>query len=224
MSGATILYVPVSVIGDPFKNHSSFLRDALGISTGKKIILYFGLLWEKRYVLALAELAQNFPEDWVLVMHGEDCDSAVEKIKSVDRRNKVVISLNMVPSARIQEVVSSADIGLALYSPAPQNDRLTAFSSEKMALYMQCGVPFIGFDYPGDRQLASEHRCGVVIKDLQELPSAVSQILAHHDEFRQRAYQVFSKHFDFSRNFTTVVECLNELVGSPWRAESVVHL
>ena len=65
MAKARIHYVPVSVMGGPYKNRSTFLHDLLGISKRQKIILYFGLIWEKRYAFELAEAAQNFPEEWV---------------------------------------------------------------------------------------------------------------------------------------------------------------
>lgn len=212
MSKANVLYVPVSVMGGPYKNRSSFLHDVLGISKRQKIILYFGLIWEKRYAFELAEAAQNLPEDWVLVMHGYAEDpSTLEKIKALDRYNRVIISLKMVPSNRIQEIVASADIGLVLYSPLPQNDRLTAFASEKMALYMQCGVPFVAFDYPGYLRLANEERCGVVIRSLDDLPDATREILLSYDVFRRRAYQTFYKYYDYSRNFEKVTESLGYL-------------
>jgi glycosyltransferase involved in cell wall biosynthesis len=212
MSEANIFYVPVSIIGEPYKNRSCFLHDALGIPKHKKVILYFGLIWEKRYALEVAQVAQNFPEDWVLVMHGyAENPSTLEKIKALDRRNRVVLSLELVPSNRIQELVASADIGLALYSPLLQNDRLTAFSSEKVALYMQCGVPFVAFDYPGYRRLANEERCGVVIRSLDDLPKANREILLSYDEFRRRAYQTFHKYYDYCRNFAKVTESVGYL-------------
>jgi glycosyltransferase involved in cell wall biosynthesis len=211
MSEATIFYVPVSVLGDPYKRRSWLLHETLGLPRDRKIILYIGQIWEKRYVLELTKVAQSFPEDWVLVMHGEDYDSAVEKIKALDLRKRVILSLQMVPSDRLREVVASAEVGLAFYSQLIQNDRLTAFSSEKMALYMQCGVPFIAFDYLGYRRLADVEECGLVIGGLHELPEAIHRILRSHEEFRQRAYHTFVKYYDFATNFAKVVEGLRGL-------------
>ena len=211
MTKATIFYVPVSLRGGPYKERSWYLHETLSLPRDRKVILYFGLMWERRHVLDLARVAQSFPEDWILVMHGWEWGSAVEKIKAVDRANRVKLSLELAPSDKLQELVASADIGLAFYSDLTENDRLTAFSSEKMALYMQCGVPFIAFDYPGYRRLANEDGCGVVIQNLEQLPGAIRKILMSHDDFRQRAFRAFRRHYDFARNFAQVVEGIGSL-------------
>lgn len=214
MPGASVFNVPVSLLGGQYQRPSRFLHQSLGFPRDRRVILYFGGIWETRYVLELAKVAQTFPDDWVLVMHGEELDGAVEKIKAIDHRQKVVISLKLVPSDQIQELIASADVGLAFYSPVTQNDRLTAFSSEKMALYMQCGVPFIAFDYPGYRRLANEHRCGLVVQNLRELQETVASILKSHHEFREGAYQAFRKYYDFSHNFAPVIQSIEGLASS----------
>jgi glycosyltransferase involved in cell wall biosynthesis len=154
-------------------------------------------------------------------MHGEAAVSTMEKIKGMDRRQKVILSQKMVPAERIQEIIASADVGLLFYSGETQNERLTAFASEKMALYMQCGVPFVGFDYPGFRRLADEDRCGVVVSRIEQLPEAIAVILRSHDPFRQNAHRAFGKHYCFADSFAKVVEAINGIdtntVSRSWR-------
>jgi glycosyltransferase involved in cell wall biosynthesis len=220
MSEATIYYIPVSLIGGPYKRRSRFFHEVLGIrrsrffhevlgiSDDKKVILYFGLIVEARYALELARVAQSFPDDWVLVLHGWGTSATIKEVKALDRREKVKMSLGMVPSGRLQDVVASADVGLVFYSPTINNDRMTAFSSEKMAIYAQCGVPFIAFDYPGYRRLANEDRFGLVIDSLDDMPDAIGRILTSHEEFRQNAYQAFDKYYNFASNFSRVIESI----------------
>jgi glycosyltransferase involved in cell wall biosynthesis len=221
MAKATIFYVPVSVLGGPYRPRSGYLHESLAIPRVQKIILYFGNIWERRYVLELTQAAQGFPDDWTLVMHGEAAVSTMEKIKGMDRRQKVILSQKMVPAERIQEIIASADVGLLFYSGETQNERLTAFASEKMALYMQCGVPFVGFDYPGFRRLADEDRCGVVVSRIEQLPEAIAVILRSHDPFRQNAHRAFGKHYCFADSFAKVVEAINGIdtntVSRSWR-------
>ncbi len=207
-SKANVFYVPVSVLGDPYKQRSRYLQESLRIPCGRKIILYFGNIWERRYVCELVKVAQTFPDDWVLVMHGPTSGSTTEKIKELDEGRKVILSLELVPSEQIQEVIASADVGLLFYSGQSHNERLTAFSSEKMALYMQCGVPFVAFDYPGFRRLAEDEGCGLVISRLEELPDAIGEILSSDDKFRQRAQRAFCKHYSFAKSFAKVVEAI----------------
>jgi glycosyltransferase involved in cell wall biosynthesis len=210
LSKAAVYYVPVSVRGDAKTARTQWLQQSLAIPSNRKIILYFGQIWEGRYVIELAQVAQRFPEDWVLVLHGEAIGGVVEKIKEIDQGQKVYLSLQMVPSEQIPEVIASADIGLLFYSDRSHNERLTAFASEKMALYMQCGVPFLAFDYPGFRHLAEE-KCGRVVRRIEELPETIAAILKNQDQFRQNAFRAFTKHYDFARNFEKVVKAIEEL-------------
>lgn len=144
----------------------------------------------------------------MLVLHGWGTSATIKEVKALDRREKVKMSIEMVPSGRLQEVVASADIGLAFYSPTINNDRMTAFSSEKMALYAQCGVPFIAFDYPGYRRLANEDQFGLVIDSIEDMPDVINRILTSHEEFRQNAYQAFDKYYNFASNFFRVIESI----------------
>jgi hypothetical protein len=147
LSEATIFYVPVSVLGAASCKPATLLHDLLGLPKDQKIVLYFGHICAERYAMELTRAAQRFHDDWTLVMHGWGEPSTFEQIRNLDKRDKVALSLEMVDSDRIGEVVSSAAAGIVLYRPRPLNDRLTAFASEKMALYMQHRLPFVSFDY-----------------------------------------------------------------------------
>lgn len=212
LSDSTVLYVPVSLLGGRYEKRSAYLREKFQLSSEQKVILYFGQIYDaRRLTLQLARVAKSFPDDWVLVLHGPDYGSTVEKIEALECRDKVIVSREFVPSDKIQDVVASADVGLAFYSDTIQNDRLTAFASEKMALYMQCGVPFVAFDYPGFRRLATESQCGVVVRRLPELPTAIEKILCARDDFRCRAWNAFEEHYDFQQNFAPVIDHIESL-------------
>src|SRR5262249_9995475 len=169
-------------------------------------ILYFGQIWEKRHLLELADIAQTFPQDWALVIHGWGQESSIANIRARDPGGRVLFSLDLISSADLPRALASADIGLALYSDEIKNDMLTAFSSEKMAIYMQSGVPFIGFDYPGYDRLAREDQCGRVISAMHDLPGAIREILSAQDVFRQNAHRAFARYYDFAANFRKMVE------------------
>ena len=156
-------------------------------------------------------LSGRFPEEWVLVFHGWGNPVVINKIKRLDYNKKVFLSLNMVPSDQIKEIIASADVGLVLYSSEVLNDKLTAFSSEKIAYYMQCGVPFIGFNYPGYKRLEDEERCGVTIRSIKDIPAAINKILNACNEFQQNAYKTYYKYYDFTNNFTGVIKGVEKL-------------
>jgi hypothetical protein len=114
LTDASIAYLPVSLLGTPCTRRSSFLHETLGIPRERRIILYFGHIRERRYALDVARVAQEGPEDWVFVMHGPCPRDTIEKIERINVKQRVVLSLETVPSDRVLEVISSADIGLAM--------------------------------------------------------------------------------------------------------------
>ena len=211
LSEATTFYVPVSLPGPANCTRATLLHDRLGLPQDQLIVLYIGVIAGGRYAVELTRAAQHFSDDWTLVMHGPSEPSAVQEIRELDSNNKVALSLEMVDFERIGEVVASAAVGVALYRPRPLNDRLTAFASEKMALYMRHGVPFVSFDYEEYRDLAQRCRCGEVVSEVDELPSAVATILASHREYRANAAAAFDAHYDLARNFQVVINGIERL-------------
>jgi glycosyltransferase involved in cell wall biosynthesis len=210
-SRAKTFYVPVSMLRAARSAPSMLLHDVLGLGREQKIVLYFGMISAERYALELARAAQRFRDDWTLVMHGFGEPRVLRQIKHLDKKSKVALSLEMLSSTEIGDVVGSAAVGVALYQPTQPNDRLTAFASEKMALYLQHGVPFISFDYTEYRQLVRRYRCGEVVSDVADLPKAVATILRSHDAYRANTAVAFAEHYDFARNFRPVIEGIGRL-------------
>jgi glycosyltransferase involved in cell wall biosynthesis len=206
-----VFFLPVAALGAPYTERSYFFHEKFGLPRDCKIILYFGQIWEKRHLLELADIAQSFPPDWALVIHGWGQESSITNIRARDPGGRVLFSLDLISSADLPRALASADIGLALYSDEIKNDMLTAFSSEKMAIYMQSGVPFIGFDYPGYDRLAREDQCGRVISAMHELPGAIREILSAQAAFRRYAYRAFAQYYDFAANFRKMVERIRRL-------------
>jgi glycosyltransferase involved in cell wall biosynthesis len=209
-----VLYVPVSLIGEPHRARSAFLQQRLQLPNDQRVILQFGQISKDRFSIELARIAQRFPKEWTLVLHGYGPGRTVRNIRRVDRRGRVRLSLDLLPAHRLLEMAASADIGLALYSSLTANDVLTTFSSEKIALYLQAGLPIIAFDYPGYRRLIDRYRCGATISSLDQLPAAIETILASHDRFRSHAYECFADCYEFSRQFQKVITRLDELRDS----------
>jgi glycosyltransferase involved in cell wall biosynthesis len=211
VQNSELFYVPVSLIGEPYRARSAFLRQRLRLPDDRRVILQFGQISEDRFSIELARVAQHFPGEWTLVLHGYGPERTVRRIRRVDGRGRVRLSLDLVPAHRVLEMVASADIGLALYSSRTANDTLTALSSEKVALYLQAGLPIIAFDYPGYRRLIDRYGCGATVSSLDQLPAAVEKILASYDRFRSNAYTCFTECFEFSRKFQQVIERIHEL-------------
>ncbi len=211
IQSSDLIFVPVSLLEEPQIKKTNFLQEKFDLDKGNKVILQFGQINKERFSIDLANIAQNFPKNWILVFHGHDHGSAVQKINEIDTKQRVIVSLDPLPSSEIKELIASADIGLVFYKKWPLNDRLTAFSSEKIALYLQSGIPIIAFDYPGYRELMKKFKCGVTIKSLDELDDAIESILRSYDEFRSGAYECYNEYFRYSEHFKKVVEKISSL-------------
>jgi glycosyltransferase involved in cell wall biosynthesis len=114
---------------------------------------------------------------------------------------RVVFSLDFVGEEKIIDVISSATIGLALYDNMNSNDRLAAFSSVKVAYYLQCGDPIIAFDSESFRELMDTYKCGELISSIDEIPQKAEKILNDYDRYKEQAFMAFREFYDFDKNF-----------------------
>jgi len=185
------------------------MRDTLKIDNNEVVILVHGKILERRLCVELAKVAQGFRKHWKLVFHGWGSTAVIDRIRKLDYNNRICLSLNLLPASQEAEVVCSSHIGLVLYDQGTINDRLTAFSSEKLALYLQCGIPVVAFASEGYEHIAQDN-VGVLINTLQELPVAIDQILDDYQGYRSRAFLCYQKFYRFERNFASVLEALSE--------------
>ena len=193
-------YLPISLSGGTVDTPSRWLQDRLGSPPGEKLILCYGEVSGRRLSPELARLAQGFPEDWRLVFHGFGEPDAIGQVRGIDLLGRVGISTTLVPAIQRQELVRSAHIGLALYGSATLNDRLTGRSSEKIAMYLQCGIPLIAFRYPSYEHIEAEGS-GILIDGLDEIPGAVARILGNYDFYVRNARSCYRRHYCFEDNF-----------------------
>jgi len=206
----TALYLPVSLNHIGGLVRTDFLQARLHLSPEQTLILQFGYITPIRWSLDLARIAQGFPADWALVLHGPATPDCAATIRRIDNAGRVIVSTDHLPSDLLPTLVASAHIGLVLYRATPVNDYLTAFASEKLALYLQCGLPVIAFRYPG-YELLEAQRCGVLVDAIDDLPQAIATILAHYAEFSDNARMCFAEYYEFSKNVAGVLDYVRQL-------------
>jgi glycosyltransferase involved in cell wall biosynthesis len=201
-----LLFVPVSVLGPPEMQKTNYLHRMLNIPLGKKIILVFGMLHTRRFTDELVRLAQNFPEEWVVVVHGHAFGrmDSLRELEVLNTQKRVIISTQMVPSSEIGDLMASADIGLVFYSKETMNEYLTGRSSEKAALYARAGVPMIAFDYPSFMDVFETYGCGRCISSLDELTDQIRLILKDYQGYRAGAFRAYVETYEFSKHFSNV--------------------
>ncbi|MHA1381689.1 MAG: glycosyltransferase [Candidatus Helarchaeota archaeon] len=210
-----IINLPISILGKPKYNKSIYLRKILNIDENKKIILQFGQITKNRLSDKIAQAAQSLPEEFVLVFHGLASEpNTLKMIKSIDVNNRIIISTSIVPSEKLNDLISSANIGLCFYNNKNKNDILAGFSSEKLARYLRCGIPVIAFDYPSFYNSVEKNHCGICISSLTQLPEAINKIFQNYNYYRKNAFKTYKKHFEFSAQSKQVITYINEIGSS----------
>ena len=207
-----LITLPVSVSGRPVLSKGSFFRERFGLPPDRPIVLYLGLIDEARGCLDLAALAKRFQNEFSLVFHGYGQLSFLAKLKEAGR-DALFVSEELVAEEDLPALVASSDIGLALYRRDCANDRMTAFSSEKVALYCRAGLPFVAFDDETYRRLSACHPCCELVTAPGEIPAAVGRILANYEEYRSNAFDAFSEYYCYEGNILPVVEQIGQMLA-----------
>jgi hypothetical protein len=194
------IYFPVSVPGNEVRERSKYLYEKLKIPISKNIVLYFGAVYKERL---LPEIVRGFEHkaNSVLVLHGPDDFSSF-----ATESEHICFSHELVEYDELSSLISSATIGLAIYDNSWPNTRLTAFSSEKVARYLQCGVPFIALDNESYRALHEEFCCCELIANADDLFLAVDRILASYSDYSSESYKAFNKYYRIESTIMPLVQ------------------
>jgi glycosyltransferase involved in cell wall biosynthesis len=194
-----LIFLPVSVRGEPILERGTYLRDKFGIAADRPVILYLGLMDENRHCLDVARMARQHGERFAFVFHGYGEAEFLDRMRN-EGGDALILSTDMVSEHELPHVVASADVGLALYRTDCANDRLTAFSSEKVALYCRAGVPFVAFDSESYRALIAAVKCAELTPDPAGIPEAVERILSDYEVYRSGARAAFSRYYRYDAN------------------------
>lgn len=207
-----VIYFPVSAKGNLVKEKSKFLHKKFNIDDYKKILLYFGSIFETRFITQIVKMAKDLDDDTILVLHGYGSSGYIEYLQSIADKAKVIFSLDLVPEEDIVKIISSSDIGIALYSTTNANDRLIAHSSMKLAYFAQCGIPVIAFDTESSIELMNSYRWGELINTVDEIPQKVRQILGDYDSYKQQAFSAYNHCYDLEITFAKFLLQFEEII------------
>ena len=215
-----IVYLPVSGLRAPYQGKSTYLRDLLNISADQRILLHAGAIMDYGMCLELAEAANNWGDNLVLVLHSAlapqtlHFDSGyVDKVKRAAHANKVFLSLNPVPWDKVPELISSADIGLMFYKNKDKDPNFYEIgqSSNKLVQYLQAGLPVITTNFPSLRSVTQGCQCGESTEDLNEISALADRILTDYATYRNNAFKCYTEKYSLSRYFDVVIERIRQL-------------
>jgi glycosyltransferase involved in cell wall biosynthesis len=209
-----VVYLPVSVGPAEPPRETKYWHKRFDLTQDARIVLYFGMLSADRRLPQLISAWRQCPSEYILILHGYGYGYEHELAKYCRELNvrNVFISTELVPEAELPNLISSADLGYCVYDNDNINDRLTAFSSQKVALFMRAGVPIITAHNESYCRLFDSSPCGVAVPNLESLPDAIHLIMAKHEYYGNGALAAYAKHFSFETNFHNIVSHLNAMV------------
>jgi len=208
----SLIPVPVCADGEPFMGKTGYLRDRFGLSADMRIILYAGFIADWAMCAEIAESAQSWPKNWVLIFHthGYNNENYINKVRRFESDN-LLFSLAPVPYEELPAFLASADIGIALYRDLGANFTLISSASGKLAHYMKSGLPVVVNSYPGVSEVVERYHCGISVNGPEQLRAAITEIFANYQQMQAGAYRCYEDNYRLSRYFSRVVERIDQL-------------
>ncbi len=204
------IILPVGILGPSNRVKSEYLRQKFNIPLEKKIILYAGSIRSWARVLEIAQIATSWHEDFCLVINGWIGD--LEYFKQINElantNTNIYLSTDPVLWDELDTLVSSADIGLAIYHSTDENEQSISSSSNKFAIYAKSGVPLITNLTPSTDLLFKETPWGEGILIIEELESKVKRIINDLEMYKEKSFEAFEKYYNLS---SLSKEFINEL-------------
>lgn len=191
-----VFFLPISV-----DRNDNFIKKNKSLQFDFIKILYFGKIASHRFAEELCSISSSLPFNFKIHLHG-NCTNIYKKyLLDKYSNSNLEISNSLINDDDIYQFINDSTIGLCLYRNDNLNDRLTAFSSEKLAIYLSLGIPIISFNNVSYENLYSKFKCGIAIDNIINLESAVNIILKNYDFFSSQAFIAYEEYFCFSNNF-----------------------
>ena len=207
-----IIHLPISKIEKPCTKKGDYLYKKFNIGKNKKIIIYAGSIAPWTMALEVAKEAQQWSNDLVLVLHdwrkNLDKDPYIKQLKKLTKNKKVYLSLKRVSWQVLPKLLSFAHIGLVFYENRSINYRETCLSSNKIASYLQVGLPIIANDYPSFKEIIGKYKCGKYTNNPGKVQKLAEEILANYSFYKKNAFFCFRAEYNFSKCFSSVLEAL----------------
>ena len=209
---ARMIFVPNSFINEFYHStECNYLQRRFAIPKNKRIILMAGGIGDWTMSKKLAQVAYKWPEEWVLIIHGEGKKDYLNELRPFCDGKHVILSDKMVPYTKLDELVGSADIGLALYENWHQGIFEMSKASGKIWQYLRCGLPVITMDFPSLVDLIEVENCGICVNSEKEVKIAIDKIFTDYDHKSNNAVKCYRNHGDFRKGFDGLLKLLKDV-------------
>lgn len=155
---------------------------------GKKVILYQGGISKVRNLDSFIIAAKALGDDFMFVLLGPNQNGTVETLKPLWKN---VYHIDFIPAPDYLAITSQAYIGIVSYVPNTLNNAYCA--PNKMYEYGAFGVPMLGNDIPGLKQIEDLH-AGVLVDetDINSIANAYNKIIEEYNMYSYNAKILFN--------------------------------
>jgi glycosyltransferase involved in cell wall biosynthesis len=205
-----VLILPTAPLALRREPDRQYLRRKYNLPADRTVLLQIGGISDVARSLELVQAAGSWPATWTLILHGFAADPQyLLRLREMADGHRVIVSTELVPYDELDDLVASADIGLALYRGIDLN--YIHMASGKLLQYLKCGLPVIATDFPNLRRILHEHECGICVPNETGVLSAASRILENPQRWADAARRCFRDHYDFASHFARVQARVAEL-------------
>ena len=214
-----VINIPVAGRGVRKGEKTQYLHNRLNIPSDKRIALYIGSIAKWTMIEELVQSVDNWPDEWVLVLHNRyGINSEVNKFIGYERSKSIYISNESYPTPKdLSEMLHSADLGIALYKPTfdgiytGNNLKFLGLSSGKIATYLQHGIPILTNENGLISDYIRESGAGYIIDDLKEISERLESINPKGCE-RAGGYTLFKEKLDLDQQIKPLMNKIKSII------------
>jgi glycosyltransferase involved in cell wall biosynthesis len=199
-------------------NTDLFRPDAECLETlPKPYAVFFGAFapWQGIDTMLRAVREPDWPEDVKLVIVGSGREQP--KVEAAAAENSRILYLGRKPYRAIPGIIAGGLAGICAKTNAGGS---TSYGLYPLKVFetLACGIPVIVTDFPGQRDLVQDNRCGMVIPedDAAALARSIRYLREHpaeRSEMGRRGRETVEKGFSWQHSADTTDRVINQVLG-----------
>ncbi len=207
-----------SPLGNKMLEKKNYFRETFSIPENKVIVLASGGLAKSHYIDKLLETVKDWPDEFVLVLHGWIPKKPLEnEIRAYVKEfpNKIYLSTNFFSYQDKFELYQSVDIGLILFAHSDDfNVKYAAGSAGKLFDFFKVGVPIVANNVPGMQDWVVGKSCGVVFNEDIELVKCLQEVNENYDYYARNSSMQFDK-YEFTNSYKLILNRIEDKLNLP---------
>jgi len=203
-----VIHLPVSIKGNINRKRTNYFKKKFCIPDNKKIVLYAGSIMPWACILEIIKSMKKWDKKFVFVIHGGRFDDDyLKKIIDISLEpGRIFISTDWVAYEDLDQIISSAHIGVSSYIDDALNNSLTIKASGKIATYLKSGLPIVTRNIAGMEDFYRQTGCGECFDNFGQIGERLSIIDNEYERYRENAFKAFREHYAFDKYFNEVID------------------